>query len=187
MLIVLQKKKLNDDYIYRSKGGEIYLSPHYKELYALTANTTTTLAELGLGAKTGNVVWNQVKDKLSDTGTLLVYASNIANSTLTLNNLLGKEKKQYVNLDKPTISGPVILFERGYGNTFRFNYVLVDLKGFYAENHVNVIYPKTPDAAHNLQRVIASFQDERSQQFLKWFIGNGSISSSDLENNICIF
>lgn len=36
-------------------------------------------------------------------------------------------------------------------------------------------------------RAVKSFQDERSQQFMKWFIGNGSISSTDLEENMCIF
>ena len=188
MLLILENTKRNDDYLFRSKCGAIYLSPYYRELHALTQNTTS-LAELGLGAKTGTVVWNNVKENLSDTaGTLLVYSSNIVNCELKVDNMRGKEKKQYVtDLTKPTLSGPVILFERGYGNSLRFNFVLVELQGFYAENHVNVIYPKTPEAAANLGRVVKSFQDERTLQFIKWFIGNGSISSTDLEENICIF
>ena len=188
MLLILENKKRNDDYIFRSKCGTIYLSPYYNELHTLTQHTSS-LAKLGLGAKTGTVVWNNVKEHLSDTGTLLIYSSNIVNSELKLNNLCGKERKQYVtNLNKPTLFGPVILVDRGYGNSFRFNFVLVELEEeFYAENHVNVIYPKTPEAAINLRRVVKSFQDERSPQFIKWFIGNGSISSTDLEQNICIF
>jgi ferritin len=61
------------------------------------------------------------------------------------------------------------------------------LKDFYAENHINVIYPKTPEAIGNLERVAKSFKDEKSQRFIKWFIGNGSISATDLETLIPIF
>jgi hypothetical protein len=61
------------------------------------------------------------------------------------------------------------------------------MKNFYAENHVNVIYPKTPGAARALQRVVKSFRDERSQTFIKYFIGNGSISATDLETLMPIF
>ena len=96
--------------------------------------------------------------------------------------------KQYVkDIAKPKLSGPHILVERGYGNSFHFNSVLVDLKDFYAENHINVIYPKTPDSVENLTKVLQSFQDERSRKFVKWFVGNGSISATDLETIVPIF
>jgi adenine-specific DNA-methyltransferase len=186
MLIILQKKKENDDYIYKSNGN-IYITPYAKELYELTKGTKT-LKELGLGAKTGNVVWNQVKENLADEGTLLVYSSNINNCELKVDNLHGIKRKQYVkDLKKPTLSGPLILVERGYGNSFNFNCVLVTLKDFYAENHVNVIYPKTNEGEKNLELVLKSFQDERSKKFVKCFIGNGSVSATDLENNIPIY
>lgn len=187
MLIILQKRKINDDYIFKSKSGNIYISPYYEDLYSITKDTTF-ITELGLGVKTGNIVWNQVKKNLADKGTLLVYSSNIQKGRLTLDNLRGTQRKQYVkDITKPTLSGPVILVERGYGNSLSFNYVLVDLKDFYAENHVNVIYAKRTDAIDNLHRVIKSFQDERTYRFIKWFIGNGSISATDLETLIPIF
>ena len=187
MLIVIQKKKVNDDYIYKSKNGNIYISPYYKELYDISKDTKT-LTELGLGAKTGNIVWNQIKENLSDQGTLLIYSSNISNSELKIDNLCGKERKQYVKgITKQTLSGPHILIERGYGNSCQFISVLVDLKDFYAENHINVIYPKEPEAVENLKKVATSFQDERSRKFVKWFIGNGSMSSTDIETIIPIF
>jgi len=187
MLIVLQKKKVNDDYIFESKSGNTYISPYWRELADLTKNTKT-LSDLGLGVKTGNVVWNQVKENLSDNGTLLIYSSNIKDCELKLDNLGGKERKQYVSgLTKPMLDGPVILVDRGYGNSYSFNSVLVTMKNFYAENHVNVIYPKTPAAVGALERVVKSFQDERSQTFIKYFIGNGSISATDLETLMPIF
>jgi hypothetical protein len=128
---------------------------------------------------------------MSDTGTLLIHASNISNSVLKLDNISKKTKKrQYVTgIDKPTIDGPVILTDRGYGNTFKLNAVLVDLRGFYAENHINVIYHKTPNdrTAEILTRVLASFRDERTARFIQLFIGNGSMSATDLETIIPIF
>lgn len=187
MLIILQKKKINDDYIFKSKTGNIYISPYYKELYDITKDAKT-LSDLGLGVKTGNIVWNQVKDNLSDKGTLLIYSSNINNCELKIDNLCGNKRKQYVkDITKPTLSGPLILVERGYGNSFSFNSILVDLKNFYAENHINVIYPKTPTSVENLTKVVKSFQDERSRKFVKYFIANGSISATDLETIIPIF
>ena len=187
MLIILQKKKVNDNYIFRAKNGTIYISPFYKELYEITKDTKT-LYDLGMGVKTGNIVWNQVKENLSDKGTLLVYSSNINNSELKLNNLGGTVKKQFVkDITKPKLNGPVILVERGYGNSYSFNSVLVNLKEFYAENHINVVYPKTPDAAENLEKVAKSFQDDKSQNFIKWFVGNGLLSSTELETLIPIF
>jgi hypothetical protein len=188
MLIVLEKKKRNDNYFYQAMNGKLYISPFYTELKNTTEGATT-MDKLGLATKTGNVVWNQVKDKLSDTpGTLLVYSSNINNCELKIGNLNGKERKQYVkDLDKPLLSGPVILVERGYGNSFSFNFALTTLKYFYAENHINVIYAKDEKDVSNLQRIVRSFQLEKTKNFVKWFVGNGSISGKDLETMFPIF
>jgi hypothetical protein len=186
-LIILEKKKVNDDYIFKAKNGAVYITPFFKELRVLTEGTKN-LQELGLAVKTGNVVWNQVKDKLATEGTLLVYSSNINNCELKINNLGGKERKQYVKgIDKPTIDGPVILVERGYGNAFNFNSVLMNQKGFYAENHLNVIYAREPGAESQLDAVITSFKDPRSLQFVRWFVGNGAISATELETVVPIF
>jgi hypothetical protein len=186
-LIILEKKKVNDDYIFKAKNGAVYITPFFKELRVLTEGTKN-LQELGLAVKTGNVVWNQVKEKLATEGTLLVYSSNINNCELKINNLGGKERKQYVKgIDKPTIDGPVILVERGYGNAFNFNSVLMNQKGFYAENHLNVIYAREPGAESQLDAVITSFKDPRSLQFVRWFVGNGAISATELETVVPIF
>lgn len=186
-LIILQKKKINDDYIFKAKNGKNYISPFYKELYEITKDSKT-LNDLGLGVKTGNIVWNQVKENLADEGTLLIYSSNINNSELTLNNLSGNIKKQYIKgVSKPKLNGPVILVERGYGNSYSFNSVLVELKDFYAENHINVIYPKTSEAIINLEKVLTSFKNEKCKRFIKLFIGNGSVSAKDLETLVPIF
>jgi len=187
MLMILQNKKMNDNYIFHSKTNKIYISPYYKELYELTKESKT-LVELGLGVKTGNVVWNQEKQHLADEGTLLIYSSNINKCELKLDNLGGNERKQYVKgITKPTLSGPVILVERGYGHSMNLNAVLVNLKNFYAENHINIIYPKTEDAVKNLEKVIESFKDLRTKKFIEYFIANGSVSATDMETLVPIY
>jgi tRNA1(Val) A37 N6-methylase TrmN6 len=188
MLLILRNAVPTTKFIYKAKNGLSYITPFYKELNDLT-DGTTTIQEMGVSAKTGNIVWNQEKESLSDEGTLLIYSSNIKNSTLILNNLLGNEKKQYVKgLTKPTLSGPVILVERGYGNNFNFNTVLVDYPSFYAENHLNVIYAEgVPNALSKLQDIRRSFQDPRTMLFVKWFIGNGMLSASELTTILPIF
>jgi hypothetical protein len=186
-LLILQHHKKNDNYIFQRNN--IYISPYDKELYMLVKDTCT-LHDLDLGVKTGSIVWNQVKEQLSDSGTLLIYSSNIKNCKLELDNMKESkkgDKKQYIISQKPTLTGPHILVDRGYGNAVHFNSVLVDLEEFYAENHINVIYPKTEEASIHLKRVILSLQDERTIQFVKWLIGNGSMSSTDLEYIIPIF
>lgn len=196
MLIILQKSKdaravaadaAADPYIYKANNGNIYISPFYTELREITKGTET-IQSLGLGVKTGNIVWNQVKSKLSTEGTLLIYSSNIKGSVLALNNLKGEEKKQYVKgIDKPTLNGPVILVERGYGNNYTFNAVLVDLKNFYAENHLNVIYALEKHNEKHIQTVLKSFSDPRMSQFIEWFVGNGALSATELETLVPIF
>ena len=189
-LLILQKSVPTGDkpFLFRPANGHVYISPHYAELYSLIEGSTT-IRGLGLGVKTGNVVWNQVKENLTSdaTKTLLIYASNIKGSVLVLDNLLGYDKKQYVkDIAKPTLNGPVILVERGYGNAFSFNSVLVNKYGFYAENHLNVVYPKA-STEHNLSRVLASLKNPKTTRFVSLFNGNGTISASDLEMLIPIF
>jgi len=206
VLLVLQKKKSHDNFILKTTNGSSYLTPFYKELRELL-KSTTTIENLHLGVKTGDVVWNQVKDQLRDEGILLIYSNNIQDGKLVTGNISsGKEgkKKQYIKEnfcrkeatgDKepkgvPPLIGKTILVNRGYGNngnSYAFNFLTVDLPKYYAENHVNVIYPKTTAHADNLTRVEKSFNDERTSQFIKWFVGNGALSARELQCVVPIF
>lgn len=176
MLLVVQNTPGTGKYFFPYK--QLYLSPYATELTELVQGSTTMEA-LGLGVKTGNIVWNQHKDHLASTGTLLLYSSNV-NQGLVYPPLK-LPKQQYIQSDKPTLDGPVILVTRGYGNTYHFQYALVEEKGFYAENHLNVIYPKIKGALCQLERVLASFRDPRFQRYLSLFVGNGALSARELE------
>jgi hypothetical protein len=182
MLLILQLQEGPKNYFFHYK--HIYLSPYTSELNKLVQNTTT-LKELDLGVKTGNVVWNQHKEALSDEGTLLLYSSNLQDGKLVFPPLKSP-KKQYIRLEKPVLEGPHLLVERGYGNGYLFEYALIN-QPCYAENHVNVIYPKSPQSVSKLKIVVSSFQDPRTALFLKYFIGNGSLSATELETLFPIF
>jgi adenine-specific DNA-methyltransferase len=179
-LLILQQGQGPRHYFFDYK--QVYLSPYSSELKELL-HGTKTLNELGLGVKTGNVVWNQHKEALSDEGTLLVYSSNLQDGKLVFPPLKDP-KKQYIRLNKPLLEGPHLLVERGYGNGYLFDYAIIN-QPCYAENHVNVIYPKNANA--DLEVVVKSFRDPRTSLFLKYFIGNGSLSATELESLFPIF
>lgn len=184
--LVLRKGKRNDDF-FVVRNGNCYLTPHYRELRELLEGSRT-LAELGYSVKTGEVVWNQVKEKLSDTGTLLLYSSNFNTGKVILNNLK-ENKKQYIqDVSKPSLSGKSILINRGYGNAdYRLVAVLVDYPAYYVENHVNVIRPTTPYAIENIQKVYESLCDARTAKFIEYFVGNGALSKTEIENCVPIW
>jgi adenine-specific DNA-methyltransferase len=185
MLLLLQKTPSVERPFLFELSHRWYLSPYATELKDMVRETTT-LSELGLKVKTGSIAWNEVKDTLADEGTLLVYSSNIKEGQFSPGVPL--PKKQYVQgITKPLLDTPVILVARGYGNSYKFQYVYMEETNCYAENHVNVIYPTSPEAIPNLQRVVTSFQDSRTKTFIQRFVGNGQLSATDLETIVPIF
>ena len=200
-LIVLQNRVPTvtpSPFLWRASSGTLYISPHAATLTALTAGSKT-LHELGFEAITGSVVWNVVKEHLTNDSRnpeskLLIYARNVKNGTLELDNLVGKETKQRIVLPKPkqTLNGPVILVDRGFGNGFKFNSVLIpeSVTDFYAENHLNVIMSVLPQSAETkatLVRIQNSFQDPRTGEFVRLFNGNGTVSATNLNTLIPVF
>lgn len=184
--LVLRKGKRNNNYFVEI-GDNVYLTPYFRELRELRKKTKT-LAELGYEVKTGDVVWNQEKEKLSDEGTLLIYSSNFSKGVLSLGDLKPPKKQYIQGFKRPGLSGKTILINRGYGNTsYKITPVLVDYPSYYAENHVNVIIPKTPSALSRIEKVYASLRDPRTAKFLQYFVGNGALSKSELENCLPIW
>lgn len=179
ILLLKNKSSLRKPYIFK-QAGNVYITPYYKELKEL-GKKSKTLQELGYKIKTGEVVWNQNKEKLTNQGDLVIYTTNIVKNELVLGNLK-EPKKQYIQgFERPITKGPAILVSRGYGNSYRFNYVLVDNLEFYGENHINVIYPVTEEAKKNIYQIIKSFQDPRTEKFIQYFVGNGALSKTELE------
>lgn len=183
--LVLQKGKRNDDFFLQINGS-LYITPHSKELAELLKGSTT-LKALDFEVKTGEVVWNQEKEKLSDQGTLLIYSSNFKDGVISIG--VKEPKKQYINgFHREPLSGKTILINRGYGNaSYKLNTVLVDYPSFYAENHVNVVRPTTAIAKRRIGKVLASLNSEKTASFIEYFVGNNALSKSELEGCLPIW
>lgn len=154
---------------------------------------STTLLKLGLSVKTGNIVWNQRKSQLTNdnTKTLLLYNSNITkNNSISLMDFSNDEKKQFINMEGT--NDKVIVVNRGNGNSaYKLNYALVDgSQPYLVENHLNVIY--SPSISGNeldelFGKIIHSFNNPKTQQFIHNFLGNNGLSKTELESMFPIY
>ena len=110
-----------------------------------------------------------------------------------LNNLKG-EKKQYIKvgkdgINKKPIKGAALLISRGYGNKYKLSYTEVE-EGveFFGENHINVIYKREgEDIKEQIEKIKKSLESENTNKFIKWFVGNGALSKTEIENVLPIF
>jgi len=192
MLLVIKKSPPTNHAFFYCVGDSHYISPYYKELAELTAGSTT-LRELHAIVKTGQVVWNQEKDKLLDDpegAVPLIYSTNIVDRTLVLGNIEDRSgtKKQYIKgFHKAPLSGSALLINRGYGNVYKFNYARVSMPAYYAENHVNVVVGPAECGDEFYEMLAASLEDERTALFVKYFVGNGGLSASEIQNLLPIY
>jgi len=176
--------RIGDNYVFLENAGEL------RELF----RGSTTLHKMGLFVKTGNVVWNQKKPLLTSdpTNTLLLYNSNISkDNTIRLMDFQNDEKKQYIQM--PGTRDTVIIVNRGNGNSaYKHTYALVDgnTQPYLAENHLNVIYSETLSGEEKrilFERILISFKDPRTEQFIRTFLGNNGLSKTELETIFPIF
>ncbi len=191
--IILRKSKIENETMntkyWVSAKTITNINIHYQYINDML-DKYPTLDELGIHVKTGNIVWNQMKDSLvdddnNDDAKLLIYTSNIKNGVFVP---LSKKngKKQYILSNKNTIKGPVILMNRGYGNsTYNINILFVDENmfpnGFYAENHLNVIYPVNETGLEKINLVYEYMKTDEFAKYIKMFVGNGALSKTEIQ------
>ena len=186
--------KNNNDFIIKFKDRILFTDK--KNILNKLLENTDTLNDLNFNVKTGNVVWNQNKDKLTDDNskTFLIYTNNIKNKKLKFDNLNNKNenKKQYINI-KGT-KNPVIVVNRGYGiGKYNFNYCLINIdKEFLLENHLNYIYYTDKNIEkekliEKFNKIIKSFNNNKTKEFIEIYSGNGAISSTELKYIIPIY
>jgi hypothetical protein len=153
-----------------------------------------TLAQLGLRVRTGNIVWNEHKDELTDdeNETVLVYNTNLTKEhTIELKSFKNDEKHQYIRKDGRI--DPLLVVNRGNGNSkYVLNYALVSNIGPYLiENHLNEIYSpkkiKKEDLIILFNKVIQSFENPKTQIFITTFLGNNGLSKTELETIFPIY
>jgi hypothetical protein len=138
------------------------------------------------------VVWNQVKPLLTDEKkTLLIYSGDISGNKLKPKKYSSVEKKNYIN--KKGIIEVMLVVNRGYGKgKYKFNYCLIDTKEEYlVENHLICIRYKDEikkeDLLEMYGKIIKSFNDDRTEQFINYYFVNNAINTNELQNILPIF
>ena len=141
----------------------------------------------------GKIVWNQYKNILTDdkNKTRLIYSSDIYNNNLIEVKYKNEEKKNYI--DKDGNDNLLLVVNRGYGKgEYKFNYCLIDINEKYLiENHLICIKYKNQIEKEELKKlykiIIKSFEDERTNKFIKIYFGNNAINTTELQYYLPIY
>ena len=182
---------INDNYSLSINKNYIFTNDSYK-LREIFENSTT-IEKIGLKVRTGQIVWNEVKNELTDNNqdTILVYNTNISkDNKLEIKNFKNNEKKQYINRDGRI--DPVLIVNRGNGNSsYKLNYAIINKGPFLIENHLNEIYcPKkinNEELIKIYEKIIKSFENPKTKKFIDMFLGNNSLSKTELETIFPIY
>ena len=194
MLIILKKtnSKKSSKYIFEKNGITIFTED--KKFLNKAYKNTVSLKDIGYAVKTGSIVWNKHKEKLTDdknNSTLLIWASNINNGKIVIGYTKGKP--QYIkNIQKPKgrqstdliIKNRVVVVNRITGSSKDINIkaAIVNEKEFVCENHVNVIYPlNSANLNYSLEDIYNALCDETNIKVMRLISGNTQISKTELE------
>jgi len=139
------------------------------------------LSSLPISISTGNIVWNQHKEKLSDSedDIPLIYSGNILDGKIVIKPGSQSSKKQYL---KSTFSnlckkGPFLLVSRTYSRKSGLKTALVETEDLYGlENHLNVIFGEI-SILRKVERILLS---KPVQEYLSCNQGTLNLSKTQL-------
>ena len=187
MLIILKKtnSKKSSKYIFKKNGITIFTED--KKFLNKAYKNTISLKDIGYTVKTGSIIWNEHKEKLTNdknNSTLLIWASNINNGKIIIGYTKGKP--QYIkNISSDLIiKSRVVVVNRITGSSKDINIkaAIVNEKEFVCENHVNVIYmSKNANQNYSLEDIFKALQDKTNIKVMRLISGNTQISKTELE------
>lgn len=187
MLIILKKtnSKKSSKYIFKKNGIMIFMEN--KKFLNKAYKNTVSLKDIGYTVKTGSIIWNEHKEKLTNdknNSTLLIWASNINNGKIIIGYTKGKP--QYIkNISNDLIiKSRVVVVNRITGSSKEINIkaAIVNEKEFVCENHVNVIYmSKNANCNYSLEDILKALQDKTNIKVMRLISGNTQISKTELE------
>jgi N-6 DNA methylase len=187
MLIILKKtnSKKSSKYIFKKNGITIFTED--KKFLNKAYKNTVSLKDIGYTVKTGSIIWNEHKEKLTNdknNSTLLIWASNINNGKIIIGYTKGKP--QYIkNISSDLIiKSRVVVVNRITGSSKDINIkaAIVNEKEFVCENHVNVIYmSKNANQNYSLEDIFKALQDKTNIKVMRLISGNTQISKTELE------
>jgi len=192
-LIIQKKSGVNCEYVLIKDDIVLINTPEKIKKLTEYFTSSTTLKQLGFEAKIGTVVWNQVKDKLTDDNskTLLIYSGDIKDNKLSIQTYKNEEKKNYI--DQKGTNELMLVINRGYGNAkYNFTYCLLDMENEYlVENHLICIKSVKNIEKKALRRkynkIIKSLKNEKTKKFIDLYCGNNALNTRELNEMIPIF
>lgn len=183
MLLILKKtKNKSNKYIFSHNGITIFTED--KNFLKKQYENTVSLEEIGYEVKTGNITWNEHKDKLTNDkteGTLLIWSSNIKDKKIVIPTT---KKPQYIkNIGKEKImTNPAIVVNRITGASKKLNINAAIIEGEYVcENHVNIIYKKKEYKNYPLEYIHKILKDENTIKVMRLITGNTQVSKTELK------
>jgi len=176
-ILIIKKTKTNKNNFQLMISNEfIIFSDNINYFNELFLNSSS-LDKLGFNVSIGSIVWNQKKELLTDDNkkTLLIYNTTLRN----------EKKKNYINIKGN--NEIVIIVSRGYGNNYKFNYLLLDINQEYLlENHIIQIKIKDYDKysreklLEKYEIIIRSFKNPKTELFIKNYFKNNAINATEL-------
>lgn len=187
MLIILKKTNSKKSSKYIFKKNKITIFTEDKNFLNKSYKNTVSLKDIGYTVKTGSIIWNEHKEKLTNdknNSTLLIWASNINNGKIIIGYTKGKP--QYIkNISNDLIiKSRVVVVNRITGSSKDINIkaAIVNEKEFVCENHVNVIYmSKNANCNYSLEDILKALQDKTNIKVMRLISGNTQISKTELE------
>ena len=187
MLIILKKTNSKKSSKYIFKKNRITIFTEDKKFLNKAYKNTVSLKDIGYTVKTGSIIWNEHKEKLTNdknNSTLLIWASNINNGKIIIGYTKGKP--QYIkNISNDLIiKSRVVVVNRITGSSKDINIkaAIVNEKEFVCENHVNVIYmSKNANQNYSLEDIFKALQDKTNIKIMRLISGNTQISKTELE------
>lgn len=187
-LLVLNRGSINKDrhafVLENSEFRRTIFSKNTSELEALYYGKSI-LFDLGYEAVTGTIVWNNHREELrreANNGEVpLIWAHNIQDKL----HLQPEHKRpQYIQTEKPKLTGPAIVSNRIVGavgsGDLRCALVPEKMK-FVAENHVNVIRQHDKfDPKIDWELLLQMLQNPDISEKIRLLTGNTQISATEL-------
>lgn len=174
----LKEKADNSSFIFNINNFCIYSTK--RDVLLNLMKDSTTLNNLKMLVKVGNIVWNQNKTLLTDDKeqTRLIYSSDIVSNKL-VEGKIKNNKKHYIR--KKGIKEPMIILNRGYGNgKYKLNHTFINLEfPILIENHLICITSLNNDI-DLLQRIDKSLEDSLTKEFIEIYFENNAINVQEL-------
>jgi adenine-specific DNA-methyltransferase len=184
MLLRLNMSEENKDFVLVNDEFVLFGSPNNIIKLNKLYKNASTINKLKCKATIGTVLWNESKDLLTsdNTKTRLIYSTDVENNQLVIKKYKNPYKKNYIC--KKGLNTPIIIINRGYGTgVYKFEYCLIDGSFDYlVENHL-ICITSNNDKHSNMklyQRIIKSFGDIRTKEFIKLYFGNNAINATEL-------